>query len=95
KSSYTLGNLAIKSNVNDDFSKDELIEYLTYIYNNKNENISPGQSKISKNTDLSYRKIKAIRYYLEDKGVLKIDDKITYLIIDTFEKTLKMLELED
>jgi len=94
KSPYTSDNLNIADNVKDDFTNDELLEYLTYIYDNKNENISPGQSKISENTDLSYKKIKAIRYYLENKNIIKIDDKLTYLTMDTLDEVMKSLELE-
>jgi len=91
----TFETFTLADDVTNDFSNEDLIEYLTYVYNNKNDNISPGQAKISKYTDLSYKKIKAIRYFLEDKKFIEINDKITYLIIDTLHEVLKVLGLED
>jgi hypothetical protein len=54
-------NLKVGSNLDEvvnDFSNEDLKEYLTYIFENKvDDNISPSQNKISDNTNLSLKKL--------------------------------------
>jgi hypothetical protein len=95
KEPLKLGDLAVYDNQNDDFTDEELKEYLNYIYANKKDDVSPGQAKICENTSLSYKQVKAIRYFLESQHIIKIDARITILLIDELNVVLKMLGLEE
>jgi predicted transcriptional regulator len=87
--------LKVGSNLDEvvnDFSNEDLQEYLTYIFENKvDDNISPGQNKISDNTNLSLKKVRAIRYFLEDKNIIKIDKKITYINTNSINESLNII----
>jgi hypothetical protein len=75
-----------------DFSNEDLKEYLTYIFENKTEdNISPGQNKINNNTNLSLKKVRSIRCFLEDKNIITIDKKITYINTNDIDESLSII----
>jgi hypothetical protein len=76
-----------------DFSNDDVIKYLDYMYTNKKGNLSPGQNKIKAHTSLSYKAIKGIRYKLEQDKIIKIDNdnNKTFVLVDTINKALKMI----
>ncbi|MEN8905409.1 MAG: hypothetical protein ABF289_05570 [Clostridiales bacterium] len=89
-----IGFKMLKDNSNTDFDNSEnLREYLSFVYNNKNGNLSPGQKKINDITGLSYKQIKSIKALLEEKGILKTDVKSTYLLVDTLGEAMKRLDL--
>jgi hypothetical protein len=55
-----------------DFNRDDILEYLEYMYENAEDDICPGERKFADNTELKNKQIRGIRYYLNKINVIKV-----------------------
>jgi hypothetical protein len=55
-----------------DFNRDDILEYLEYMYENAEDDICPGERKFADNTELKNKQIRGIRYYLNKIGIIKV-----------------------
>lgn len=71
----------------------DILTYLTYMYNNKKGDQSPGTDKLKGDTYLSYKQIKGIRYHLEQKGIVKIGEKKTSILIPDLNQAISIVSV--
>jgi hypothetical protein len=68
-----------------DFDIDDIKEYLHYMYNNSNNNISVGITKIINNTNLCNKQVRGIKFYLEKKNIIKSNGVNTQILCNSDE----------
>jgi hypothetical protein len=61
--------------------KNDIHKYLDYMYNKSLGDRSIGQEKIRDYTGMTHKQVKGIRFYLENKNIIKIDGTTTNILL--------------
>jgi len=73
------------------YKRDDVKSYIQFMYSSLNkDNTSQGKDKIRQGTGLKPKQIEGIRYELEQKGIIEIKDKKTF-VIDSLEDAIRKI----
>ncbi len=68
---------------------EDIRKYLNCMYKNSKKEVSIGQSKIRNMTGLDDQKIRNIRSYLNEKKIIQVDGRNTYILIGSYDKAIE------
>ena len=77
---------------NNDVEVEDIKKYIKCMYENSKDDVSIGQSKIRNITGLDDQKIRNIRSYLNEKKIIQVDGRNTYILVD-YKEALERCQL--
>jgi len=80
------------ANISDGYTKDDVIEYLTFMYANiKPNNISVGQNDFKNGTGLTWNQIKGIRFLLGKLKIIEVQGQNTKILVSNMADAIKLI----
>lgn len=87
----TIGFKTDKQEEQKKYKRDDVKSYIQFMYSSMNkDNTSQGKDKIRLGTGLKPKQIEGIRYELEQKGIIEIKDRKTF-VIDSLEDAMRKI----